>query len=99
MVVIRAWQIEYYHRKPRALITPASDSQGRCRWVPDNAHYPERDTQFHILNSAQDLLEACRAADNFLDWSHAGTGAQTVAYNAVKSLLRSVLAKVEGEQQ
>ena len=32
---------------------------GRGRWVPDNDHYPERDTQFHILNAAEDLLEAC----------------------------------------
>jgi len=53
------WEIEYYHREPRALVTPASDGRGRCRWVPDNDHYPERDAQFHILNAAEDLLEAC----------------------------------------
>ena len=66
--MIRTWQIEYYRREPRALITPASDSQGRCRWVPDNDHYPERDAQFNILNAAADLFEACKADDVL--WRH-----------------------------
>jgi len=91
------WEIEYYHREPRALVTPASDSRGRCRWVPDNDHYPERTTQFHILNAAEDLLEECEDALGFFEGLWAMTGNHPGSHYAqyVHSL-RAAIAKARG---
>lgn len=56
----------------------------------------ELDKLYRMVGELRDFetkaREALQAADNFLDYSHAGTGNQSLAYRYVKELIKKSLS-------